>query len=215
MRITNRDRQVYNFINMVGICTAQQIREVFFKGVDISKVYQRLRVLYKEELIKVYKVGLNNYYYVGKRTSKKMLEHDLKTTELIGYLIQNGAEIIYFKRNKKIGYNLKESIICDGYVAYKIRVGDKKYKRHFIIEVQRNVQFIPNKTHGALYTCIQKYNHTTVAQELNNLCAAYNFKKLPPLLVITDIKDNTTLSLNTQLIKLPYNINQDWELLIS
>ena len=212
--MTPRDRDIYRFIDLVGLCTAQQVKEIFFKNVDITKTYQRLRVLVAEDLVKVQKVGLNNYYYTDKKTSKKMLEHDLKTTDVLMYLISNGAEILNFKRNKVIGLTLKNPIIADGYVAYKIKIGEKTYKRHFIIEVQKSIQFIPHETHGALYTCIQKYNHDSVAVGLKRLTEENGFKKLPPLLVITNIKDNTSLSFNTILFKLPYNITEDWELLI-
>lgn len=212
--MTPRDRDVCDFIELVGLCTAQQIKEIFFKNVDITKTYQRLRVLVAEGLIKVQKVGSYNYYYIGRKTSKKMLEHDTKTTDVVKYLISNGAEILKFKRNMVIGLTLKEPIIADGYVAYKIKIGDKTYKRHFIIEVQKSVQFIPHEVHGALYTCIQKYNHDSVAVGIEKLTVENGFKKLPPLLVITDIKDNTSLSFNTILLKLPYNITEDWEVLI-
>lgn len=212
--MTPRDRDIYTFIDLVGLCTARQVKDIFFRDVDITKTYQRLRVLASEGLIKVFKVGLNNYYYTGKKTSQKMLEHDLKTTDVITYLITNGAQILNFKRNKVIGLTLGAPIIADGYVAYKIKTGGKTYKRHFIIEVQKSVQFVPHQIHGALYTCIQKYNHDSVAIGLDNLTAENGFKKLPPLLVVTNIKDNTSLSLNTPLVKLPYNITEDWESLI-
>lgn len=212
--MTPRDRQIYHFIDMVGLCTVQEVKSLFFKDVDITKAYQRLRVLVSEGLVKVQKVGLNNYYYTNKKTSKKMLEHDLKTSEMVAYLASNGAEILNFHRNKKIGHTLKEQIITDGYIAYKIKVGEKTYKRHFIIEVQRSVQFVPNKVHGALYTCIEKYNHDTVSEGLKRLAVENGFKTVPPLLVVTDIKDETSLVLNTNLIKLPYNKTEKWELLI-
>lgn len=212
--ITSRDRQVISFIEMSKICTAQQIKSVFFRDVDISKVYRRLNVLLSKEYIKLCKIGINNYYYVGRRTSKKMLEHDLKTTDLLGFLLINNCSIINFERNKKIGSTINSQIITDGYVAYKVRVGEKLYKRHFIIEVQRFVQYIPHKTHGALYTCIEKYNHNSVLSGLKKICEENNFKTLPPLLVITDIKDNTSLSYNTSLIKLPFNIDNNWNILV-
>jgi hypothetical protein len=212
--VTPRDREIYNFIDMVGLCTAQQVKEIFLPNVDITKTYQRLRVLVQEELIKIQKVGLNNYYYTKRKTSKKMLEHDTKTTELVGYLMKNGAEIIDFKRNKIIGRTLQDNIFTDGYIAYKIKIGDKKYKRHIVVEVQRSIQYKPRPNYGYLYSCLEKYNHDSIENGLRALSNSNKFKQLPPLVVITDIKDNTSTLLTTKLIKLPYERNDSWNILI-
>ena len=199
---------------MVGICTAQQIKDTFLPSVDITKAYQRLRVLIDNKHIKKFKVGLNNYYYVGKKTSKKILEHDLKTTELVGFLKANGATIVDFKRNKIVGRNLVDNIYADGYIIYKVKIGDKTYKRHILVEVQRSIQYKVNPSFGKLHGCVEKYNHDSVRKSLKELNAQNGFKQLPPLIVITDIEDNTTQLLTTDIIKLPYIKNEEWEILI-
>lgn len=212
--MTPRDREIYNFIEMVGICTAQQIREIFIPKVDIAKTYHRLRVLVDEGLVRVSKVGLNNYYYVGRKTSKKMLEHDLKTTDLIGYLKRNGANITSFKRNKIIGKTISGNIFVDGYVTYKLKIGEKTFKRHILIEVQRSIQYKPDSNYGHLYGCIAKYNHDSIKEGLKKLCEDYGFKQVPPLVVVTDIRDTTSSVFTTQLIKLPFIENELWGILI-
>lgn len=212
--MTPRDRDIFHFVEMVGICTAQQVRETLLPTVDIAKTYQRLRELIKKEYIKVFKIGTNNYYYVGKKTSKKMLEHDLKTTELVGYLKANGATIVSFKRNKVIGRNLTDNIYTDGYIVYKVKIGDKTYKRHILVEVQRSVQYKVGAYFGKLYGCVEKYNHDTVKKGLEEIKKEFGFKQSPPLVVITDIEDNTTQLLTTQIIKLPYIKSEEWEILI-
>lgn len=212
--MTSRDRDIYTFIDMVGICTAKQIKDIFLPKVDITKTYQRLRVLVKEEFIKVSKIGLNNYYYVNSKTSKKMLEHDLKVTELVGFLKANGATILKFKRNKIIGRDLKDNIYADGYVIYKVKIGDKTYKKHILIEVQRTLQQKPDISYGKLYGCVNKYNHTSIKEGFEKLKTDYVFKHKPPLVVITDIEDTSTQLLTTQLIKLPYIKNESWDILI-
>lgn len=210
----SRDREIYNFIEMVGICTAQQIKDIFLPNTDMSQTYRRLEHLTNKEFIKSYKIGLKNYYYINKKTSKKMLEHDLKTTEIIGYLKINGAEIIDFKRNKIIGKTLQNFIFADGYVAYKIKIGDKTIKRHILIEVQRSIQYKPNPNYGHLYSCVNKYNHDSVKSGILELNREYGFKKSPPLLVVTDIKDTSTQIFTTKLLKVPYIKNDEWEILI-
>lgn len=212
--MTPRDRDIFHFIEMVGICTAQQIQEVFIPEVDITKTYQRLRMLVDNKYIKVFKIGLNNYYYCGKRTAKKMLEHDLKTTELVGFLKANGATIVDFKRNMWIGKTLSESIFSDGYIAYKVKIGDKTYKRHIIVEVQRTVQYRPNPELGKLHSCLDKYNHYSVKDNLKKITSDNGFKQLPLLVVITDIEDTVTQLTTTKMLKLPYIINDKWGMLI-
>lgn len=212
--MTKRDREIFHFIDMVGLCTAQQIRDLFIPNVDITKTYQRLRVLVQEGLIKVYKVGLNNYYYTKKRTSKKMLEHDLKTTELVSYLRQKGTAVLHFERNKILGRTLQDNIFADGYIIYKVQIGDKYYKRHILVEVQRTVQYTPNPNYGKLYSCIEKYNHNSVKLGIEKLNGTNGFKTPPPLVVITDINDNSSTTFHTRLIKLPYIIDDNWEILI-
>lgn len=212
--MTPRDRDIYHFIEMVGVCTAQQVRDTFLPTVDITKTYQRLRVLINNKHIKKFKIGLNNYYYVGKKTSKKILEHDLKTTELVAYLKSNGATIVKFKRNKVIGRSLIDNIYADGYIVYKVKIGDKTYKRHILVEVQRSIQYRVNPDFGKLYGCVEKYNHDSVRDSLKEINASNGFKQFPPLVVITDIEDNTTQLLTTKIIKLPYIKNEEWEVLI-
>lgn len=209
-----RDREIYDFIELVGICTAKQIKQIFLPNTDISQTYKRLKHLVDKGFIKCYKIGLNNYYYTNKRTSKKMLEHDLKTTEIVGYLKSNGANIIDFKRNKIIGRTLKDFIFADGYIVYKIKLGDKTFKRHILIEVQRSIQFKPNPNYGHLYSCVNKYNHSSVKDGLIELNREYGFKKSPPLIVVTDIRDTTTQLFTTKLLKVPYTKNQEWGILI-
>lgn len=212
--MTPRDRDIFHFIEMVGICTAQQIRDVFMPNVDISKTYQRLRILENKGYIKINKIGLNNYYYIGKKTSIKMLEHDLKTTELICYLKANGANIIDFKRNMIIGKTLEKLIYADGYVSYKVKIGEKTYKRHILIEVQKSIQYKINPAYGYLYGCLEKYNHDSIKEGIDNIASENGFKQVPPLVVITNIKDDTSRLYHTKLIKLPFIKNEKWDILI-
>lgn len=212
--MTPRDREIYNFIEMVGLCTAQQVRNTFMPKVDISKTYKRLRMLENNNYIKVNKIGLNNYYYTGRKTSVKMIEHDLKSTELISFLKTNGANIVKFKRNMVIGKTLGNLIYADGYVVYKIKIGEKTYKRHMLVEVQRSVQYKINPAYGHLYGCLEKYNHSSTKLELNKITLENGFKQPPPLVVITNIKDETSRLFYTRLIKLPYVKNKEWDILI-
>ena len=143
-----------------------------------------------------------------------MLEHDLKTTELVGYLISSGATIVDFKRNKVIGRNLVDNIYTDGYIIYKVKIGNKTYKRHILVEVQRTIQYKVDPGFGKLYGCIEKYNHSSINKGIEDIKKEFGFKQSPPLVVITDIKDNTSQLLTTKIIKLPYIKNKEWEILI-
>lgn len=212
--LTTRDREIYNFIEMVGICTAKQIKEVFLPNVDITKTYLRLRNLVSRGFIKEYKIGLNKYYYVGRKTSEKMLEHDLKSTELVGFLKKSGAEILNFNRNRIIGQTLKGRIYVDCYIAYSVKVGGKTLKRHIVVEVQRSIQYKVKPNYGYLYGCIEKYNHSSINQGLSLLTLENGFKEFPPLVVVTDIKDETSKLFTTKLLKLPYTKNESWNTLI-
>ncbi|MGL4449857.1 MAG: hypothetical protein ACRCTZ_01545, partial [Sarcina sp.] len=94
--LTPRDREMFYFIEKVGIITPRLVQMALLPTVDISKSNQRLREMLKWELIKKEKIGLNNYYYIDELPSVGLLEHELKISEVICYLKGNGAVIEEF-----------------------------------------------------------------------------------------------------------------------
>ena len=56
--------------------------------------------------------------------------------------------------------------------------------------------------------------HNSIKEGLKKLCEDYGFKQVPPLVVVTDIRDTTSSVFTTQLIKLPFIENELWGILI-
>lgn len=213
--LTPRDREMFYFIEKVGIITPRLVQMALLPTVDISKTNQRLREMLKWELIKKEKIGLNNYYYIDKLPSVGLLEHELKISEVICYLKGNGAIIEEFKRSKFLGKLKGRKIFSDGYVIYKVvNKQGREVRRHLLLEVQRSGQQIEDDKYGKLYRCIAKYNHFDIQQSIESLTREYNCNNLPRLLIVSNIIDNKSKTKYLNMFQIPYGVSDNWRILI-
>lgn len=137
-----RDLKILSFLTMCRICTRKQVQELLFTNVHENIPLRRLKKLTDEGYInrKMFNVeGTKNMYvyFLDKQPKKKLITHDLYITDFLVKLINNGCEILEFKKSPKIG-----NIIPDAYIKIK---KENKVKRILL-----EVQISPND-------CLSKY----------------------------------------------------------
>ena len=130
--ITDRDREIINFIDKIGFSTINHIADLFFNGNNFSYDLARRRLKKIRDngnyLRSVYCSEINKLIYIpinSKKTSVKI--HDIK---LVDYLI----------KLKKLGCNIKEfemfpkfnNVIPDMFVRFEF----DGYEYYQIIEIQ-------------------------------------------------------------------------------
>ena len=164
--MTNRDMEILEFLTMCRICTRKQVQELLFENKHQNVPLRRLKKLADDGYVnrKMFKIENTRsvyVYYLDKKPSKKLVEHDLYITDFLVKLIKNNYEIIEFKRNFSLG-----NIISDGYINVKKNNRTKK----ILLEVQLSP-----------HDCISKYyNFKEVI--INNT----NWEVMPLLYVINN-----------------------------
>ena len=164
--MTNRDMEILEFLTLSRICTRKQVQELLFENNHQNVPLRRLKRLADDGYVnrKMFKVESTRsvyVYYLDKKPSKKLVEHDLYITDFLVKLIKNNYEIIEFKKNFSLG-----NIISDGYINVKKNNRTKK----ILLEVQLSP-----------HDCISKYyNFKEVI--INNT----NWEVMPLLYVINN-----------------------------
>lgn len=130
--ITDRDREIINFIDKIGFSTINHIADLFFNGNNFSYDLARRRLKKIRDngnyLRSVYCSEINKLIYIpinSKKTSVKI--HDIK---LVDYLI----------KLKKLGCNIKEfemfpkfnNVVPDMFVKFEF----DGYEYYQIVEIQ-------------------------------------------------------------------------------
>lgn len=141
--ITDRDRDIYNFIYEYGSITIDQCSKIFFS--HCKRKYEiasrRLRELLKNEYVKIgyIKYTNENIYYIN----KKLSFHDLTVIQYCAELINLGAENLKLEAPKK----WHDTLISDGFVYYELN--GKQYIN--IIEVCFSNKNVKIKDYEDLY----------------------------------------------------------------
>lgn len=139
----DRDVKVLKFLTDMRIATNENIQEAFFKGLNPCVCYRRLSYLVECKWVKrsYYNIdGKKNIYiyYLDKKPSKKILEHDLLITKFVVNLICEGYEILEFEKTPIIGGIKPDAMI-------KFRTSNDKVK-YIFLEIQLSD-----------HNCISKY----------------------------------------------------------
>lgn len=143
-----RDMKILKFISDVRVCTNEDIQQAFFKGLSINMCYRRLNYLIDCKLVKrsYFNMGKNKniyIYYLDKKPSVKILNHDLLITKFLVNLINEGYEILEFEKSPHIGETISDCIIPDAIIKFKS--SNDKIKHIFL-----EIQISPND-------CVKKY----------------------------------------------------------
>ena len=184
MIMQERDIKILQFISQVRYCTNENIQQVFFQGLNHNICYRRLNYLIDCKLIKraYYRYMNKNIYvyYLDKKPSKRLLQHELLVTQFLVSLIKQGYELLSFEKTPKIA-----DIIPDGVVSFKS--GNKV--RQLFLEVQlssgdcikkyRNIKRkVDYKLPSTLYIITDKEIKYTPLREINILIDDLNMSKL-------------------------------------
>jgi hypothetical protein len=188
--MTERDLLVIDFINLIGICRTNHIKQLFFKDCHVNVWHRRAGKLEEYGELKRFRSPIfeSEYvYYSDKKPHARLLRHDMYITDLVTELVDAGAEIIEFERNVCIG-----DLISDAFLVYRFQKDGKYYKVSALIEVQ-----LSNK----LSDCTLKYNNEDIIREF---AETKGLKALPRLVIISDLKGDTkcklkVVHLNTEL----------------
>lgn len=151
-----RDLRILKFLTDVRIATNDDVQQAFFKGLNPCVCYRRLSYLVDSKLVKrsYYNVsGKKNIYiyYLDKKPSVKILEHELLITKFVVNLIREGHEILEFEKTPIIAGIKPDAMI-------KFKTSNDKIK-YIFLEVQLSS-----------HDCISKYYNikTKVKHDIPN-----------------------------------------------
>lgn len=181
MKLTNRDLEIFKFLEEVQVAESSSIAKMFFGG-NIRPCQRRLKILYDNKYIKrIDREFINQeYIYYLKRKPQFQLEHKLYISRFVSELKMLGdIEIIKIKMPLKI-FN----VICDGFVAFKHK--DKFYQ--YFIEIELTKNFNANK-----------YIELHYSNEWKS-----KLKAFPPIVVISN-KNFKSSELNIVNVKLDFS----------
>lgn len=173
MIITERDRNIINYIERVEYATTKNIAEIFFNNGSKNYYIVALRRLNKlVEYGKINSMSANirkngrpmTLYFIYKKPKNNNLKHALALADLSAELSKNEVDIISIEREVYI----TEKIRCDA--IYKVNYNDKK--RLFVVEFDITKKF--NTT---------KYEYLKKSNEWKDY-----FKKFPRIVSVSDDK---------------------------
>lgn len=164
--MTERDREVLEFIANVEVATTSHIQEFIFKDVTKTVVSRRLNTLVDYSYLKRARVKeLNNAFVYYSLKKPNNLIHELIATQLYIRLNQAGYKVTRFLRNKKIG-----SVIPDVVILIEDDLGNEEL---LFVEIQRG--FNP------IFKCLDKYETLLKSGDYRILTDTF-----PRILLVTD-----------------------------
>lgn len=164
--ITERDKNIKEFLEVVQIADTKTIHTLFFNNTTIRNCTKRLKQLADYRFIKVYRENMleqNVYYAKNKPTN---IKHKIVFSQLIAELRKKNIEVIKYLTPFKIG-----DMIADGLIVIKLNDEVKIY----FVEVERTKKLNTKKYEELYYS--RKYKD--------------KFPLMPSILCITDRKTNT------------------------
>lgn len=190
MIITDRDRNIINYIDKISYATTKNIAELFFN--NGSKNYYIVALRRLNQLVSYGKLFSTSAYigksgrpitmfYTKNKPNKKNMKHALSLANFSAELIKNDVDIISMEKE----YYASKSVRADA--LYKVIYNNKK--RLFLVEFDITKKFT-----------ITKYEYFYSSGEWKD-----NFKKFPRIVSISDEKSPEGSSLN--IIRLNSNLN--------
>ena len=184
MIMQERDIKILEFMTQVRYCTNENIQDVFFQGLNHNVCYRRLNYLIDCKLIKrkYYHVDTKNIYvyYLDKKPSKRLLQHELLVTQFLVNLIKQSYELLSFEKTPRVSDIIPDSIISfksgnkvkQLFLEVQLSSGDciKKYRN-----IKRKVDY---ELPSTLYIITDKEIKYTPLREINILTDDLNMSKL-------------------------------------
>ena len=187
--ITDRDRDIINFIYDIGFITIEQTGKLFFTDskVPYDLARNRLKKLVKQDLyIKAIRnTETKQLLYVPKESKlKRVSKHDLLVLDYLAELKCLGCEVETVEVEKDFG-----GIIPDAYVRFVFN----GYRYHQLLEIELRHDYVD----------INRFNKVKdkIIQETNNI--------LPTIVIVQDTnKDySTDNKTDMEVVQLKTNLN--------
>lgn len=171
MRVTNKDREIYHFIEANGFSTVKQIANVFFNDIiyknELAK--KRLTCLVEHGQIKKAKsVNCSQHVFYSSDKFKRQTYHNIVVMDLYSkFLEMSHLEVLNFKREKEWANGKVKS---DAFLTVKYR----GKIQNFLVEVQAS--------NNDWKKSILKYiDNTEVMTDIRDACDGY-----VPVLIFVD-----------------------------
>lgn len=142
--ITDRDREIVNFIDLIGFATINQIAIIFFTEAnyryDLAR--KRLRKISKENYIKSLRNSeTNELIYIPATSKKKKVSiHDVTAVSYLAELKQLGAEIVQVQLVPQFDNVIPDALICFNHEGYRYWQLLEVEIRHDVVDTKR---FLP------------------------------------------------------------------------
>ena len=187
--ITDRDRDIINFIYDIGFLTIEQAGKLFFTDskVPYDLARNRLKKLVKQELyIKAIRnTETKQLLYVPKESKlKRVSKHDLLVLDYLAELKVLGCEVEAVEVEKDFG-----GIIPDAYIRFVFN----GYRYHQLLEIELRHDYVD----------INRFNKVKdkILQETNNI--------LPTIVIVQDTNKDYSIDNKTdmEVVQLRTNLN--------
>lgn len=187
VRITDRDKEIKEFLREVIVADTETIHKIFFSNASDRVCQARLRALENNNFIKSFRPDIlsQKIWYISKKPSSYI--HKIAFSQLLGKLHEQDIKILKYRTPFKIGEG-KGSLIADGFIAVNINGINKIY----LVEVDRCKKFDLDKYINCLESKLYKDK----------------FPIMPSILSITDKKVKMDNRLDIKTCKLDFsNLN--------
>ena len=93
IQITDRDKKIKQFLEVVQIADTKTIHSIYFKNTTIRNCQKRLKQLVDIRFLKVYRENIisQNLYY--SKYKPKNIPHKIKFSQLLGELYEQNIEV--------------------------------------------------------------------------------------------------------------------------
>lgn len=172
MRITDKDRKIYKYIDQTGFATVKQIGNIFFNDITYKNelAKKRINCLVEHQYIKEAKsINCTQHVFYCDDKYKKQTYHNIVVLDLYSkFLEARSIEIIKFER-EKVWANGK--VISDAFITISYRGKIQS----FIVEVQASKNLWKNT--------INKYANLDVLSDMQSQSGG----ALPAMIYVDEI----------------------------
>ena len=160
--ITDRDKEIKEFLKEVSVADTRTISILFFNGTGIRNCQKRLKQLVDAKYIKSYRENVisQNIYFIRK---PKNIPHKIKFSQLLAEIKLQNIELLKYRCPFKMG-----DVIADGLIVVK----DRGKVKIYFVEAERTKKLDINKYLDLYYSRAYKEK----------------FPVMPRILVISDKK---------------------------
>lgn len=140
MRVTDKDKKIYKYIEEQGFATVKQIANIFYNDITYKNelAKKRLSCLVEHGYVKQTKsVNCNQHIFYADDKFKRQTYHNIIVMDFYTKLLEmKSVKVLEFEREKvwgsREGVYVKNNIVSDAYIVTQI----KDYIRVFLLEVQ-------------------------------------------------------------------------------